>query len=92
MNWEAQPYTNLDKRIEITGPLTLYVDYDDVNQQAADVLVQRLLDILNSQWRTPVMAMCTNEDCDKYWDHYFPFDQFRCDLCGSELEGIKVET
>lgn len=48
-DWKAKPYTNIDKRITITGPgdLTMFVDNDDVNNANVRHMVTRMLECLN---------------------------------------------
>ena len=38
------------KSIVITGPVTIAVDYDDVEHPAVDAAIPMILDILNQHW------------------------------------------
>jgi len=48
----VEPHSRADKQIVIYGPLTLFVDYDDVNHDEVDEQMRRLVQILNDNWRT----------------------------------------
>lgn len=47
--WEAVPYSMIDKVITVYGPddLVLSVDYDDVNHEEVDKRIPWLLNVLN---------------------------------------------
>lgn len=81
-------YSRLDKRFEISGPLDLYVDNDDVPSDQVAILAEHVVAILNRHWR-PVMAwFCENEDCEDYFTAVRPRDTAygRCKGCDTLLK------
>jgi hypothetical protein len=51
--WTARGFTELDKSIDVDGPLSLRVDYDDVDQAQVKRDLKRMLSILNRHWDDP---------------------------------------
>lgn len=57
-DWRLAPHDRCDKRLVIKGPLTLYVDYDDVDTEAVDEMIPEFLRALNEHFRPPVRYTC----------------------------------
>jgi hypothetical protein len=54
-NFKVQPFTNIDKRVEIQGPdyLHIFVDFDDVNHAEVRKQIKQMVAILNKHWEKP---------------------------------------
>ncbi len=50
--FSIQPFSTIDKRVEITGPdgLRFFVDYDDVDHKTVRKQMAKLIGILNDHW------------------------------------------
>jgi hypothetical protein len=50
--FKVKPFTNIDKRVEITGPdyLQLFVDFDDVNHAEVRKQIKKMVALLNKHW------------------------------------------
>lgn len=89
----AEAHSRIDKSFTITGPsnLSLEVDYDDVPHAEVDILVERLLEVLNTHWPRGGIAakQCRNDDCDAHWDPVVT-DSQDCPACDHELYSIMI--
>lgn len=47
MMWRIASHAPGDKRVEVEGPVTFFVDYDDVDHDLVDRLLPRMVDALN---------------------------------------------
>jgi hypothetical protein len=52
-SFKVQPFTNIDKRVEIEGPdyLRIFVDFDDVNHAEVRKQIKQMVAILNENWK-----------------------------------------
>jgi hypothetical protein len=51
-SFKVQPFTNIDKRVEIQGPdyLRIFVDFDDVNHAEVRKQIKQMVTLLNEHW------------------------------------------
>ncbi len=52
--FKIQPHTTVDKEFVITGPdgFRMMVDYDDVDHRSVEKTANRVVKILNQNWKT----------------------------------------
>ena len=48
--WKILGHSEIDKSFEVDGPLPLEIDYDDVNHDEVDFLINEVVQILNTYW------------------------------------------
>lgn len=89
--WKIEPYSDIDKRIRVKGPLDLEIDFDDVWGPGVEVLAKQMIDILNDNWYAPLRSRCENEDCDEFWN-IFDLQILYCPTCEETLEIVEVDT
>jgi hypothetical protein len=91
-SFEIQPYSPYDKRIRVSGPVHFDIDNDDVDTKANELLIHRLVDTLNAYWQPMYRSHCVNEDCEDYWDMWFPITTGyeRCYKCDNVRQIFEV--
>lgn len=50
MLWKIPEHSETDKSFEISGPIGLKVDYDDVDHEEVDAVTEKVVRILNKHW------------------------------------------
>jgi hypothetical protein len=50
--FKVHKFTNIDKRVEVTGPdyLRFFVDFDDVNHAEVRKQIKKMVALLNEHW------------------------------------------
>lgn len=89
-HFRISSHTNYDKSFDITGPLRLTVDNDDVDTAAVDVLVEQVVKVLNEHWTPIIMRRCEVEDCETAWSKWYPREWTLCPDCGTAMPEHEV--